>query len=101
MSRPSSIAVGSTTVFTPWPLTASADSSASAYSRSWSRTCGHCAETASSEEKKCSWMSVRPSSSASIGPVTVCTVVISLPWVVRRVERDCATGRLRVRREDR
>ena len=78
-SRPSIIAVGSTTVFTPWDLTASADSSARDHSCSRSRTCGHCAVTASSPEKKCSWISVRPSSSASIGPLTPSTLAIAAP----------------------
>ena len=38
--------------------------------------CGHCSWTASSRVRRCSWISVVPSSSASIGPVTVSTVAI-------------------------
>src|SRR4051794_9559943 len=72
-SRPSIIAVGSTTVRTPCDWTARAISRASAYSASSSCRCGHWKTVDSSRPRKCSWISVRPSSSASTGPVTVCT----------------------------
>src|SRR5207237_9278938 len=38
---------------------------------------GHLGGAASSAEKKCSWISVRPSSSTSIRPFTVSTLAIS------------------------
>src|SRR5436309_2591163 len=52
---------------------------------------------ASSLEKKCSWISVNPSSSTSIRPLTVSTVAINpTPPVVRPVPRwleQCGTGK--------
>src|SRR6266516_3684557 len=82
-SRPMNIAVGSHTVFTPCPRTARAQSSAGLRKSGGSglsgfgavgRTCGHWTATASSRMTMCSWISVVPSSSAWIGPVTVATV---------------------------
>lgn len=84
-SRPPNIAVGSAIVFTPVSTTDRAQSiatpssspGATAAGGSDSLTvpaCGHWASTASSRKTRCSWIRVRPSSSASIGPVTVSTI---------------------------
>ena len=72
------IAPGSTTVFTPWPATARASPIADSHSSASSYRCGNWNRSASSVEQKCSWISVRPSSSTSTGPFTVSTAGIRL-----------------------
>jgi hypothetical protein len=73
-SRVRNIALGSTTVFTPCAFTALASAIAAAHSPCSSYRCGNCARPASSVARKCSWISVSPSSSTSSGPLTVSTV---------------------------
>ena len=85
-SRPRNIAVGSQIVFTPCSITPRAQSTATSSSSPGATACGvasltvpacgHWVWTASSRASRCSWISVRPSSPASIGPVTVSTVGI-------------------------
>src|SRR5829696_478723 len=65
-------------------MTASADSTASRYSASSSWRCGHWYVAASSRPRKCSWISVVPSSPASTGPVTVWTCAIEDSLLPRR-----------------
>ena len=87
-SRPRNIAVGSQIVFTPSSTAAlgcldrGVVDLAGPEPRSGippaAPALGHCAWTASSWVRRCSWISVVPSSLASIGPVTVSTVAISL-----------------------
>src|SRR5215211_1345728 len=72
-SRVRNIALGSTTVSTPCPFTAFASDMAASHSPSSSYRCGNCTRPASSVARKCSWISVRPSSCTSTGPLTVST----------------------------
>ena len=60
-SRVRNSALGSTTVWTPWDLTALASAIAASHSACSSYRCGNWKRPASSVVLKCSWISVRPS----------------------------------------
>src|SRR2546421_4236307 len=75
-SRPRSMQVGSTMVFTPWSITALKPSTARSNSPCSSYRWGNVARAPSDVERMCSWASVRPSCSSSTGPETVSIVAM-------------------------